>query len=65
MQTLDRGVHVFHQEGVMESVQTRTEEGARLFECLHSALYKQFGENLVNTDFGGQPVHLPGIRRFA
>ena len=58
-----RGVHVFHQEGVVQPVETRAEEGAGLLEGLHPAFYKQLGEDFVNADLSSQAVHLLGICR--
>ena len=63
VQPLHRLVHVLHQEGIVEGVQRRAEEGARLLESLDAALDKQLGQHLVDADFRGEPLHLRGVGR--
>ena len=60
---LNSRIHVFHQEWIMEILETGTEERASLFEGFDPPLDKQFGKDAVNTELGGESPHLLRIRR--
>ena len=63
VQPLHGHVHVLHQERIVQRIQARAEEGARLLEGLDAALDKQFGQHLVDADLRGKPLDLGGIGR--
>ena len=56
-------IHILHQERIVEVIQARTEERARLLESLDSPLDKKVGENPVYAQLGGKPSHLLWISR--
>jgi hypothetical protein len=47
---VDCGAHAFHEEGVVNLVQTRAEKSACLLEGGNTALYKQGGDDSVNAN---------------
>ena len=49
----------------MKIVKARAEKGTRLCESLHTTLYKQIGQHLIDADFRSQPVDLFRIGRLA
>ena len=61
---LDGYVHVLHQEGVVQVVQRRAEEGAGLLEGLHSPLDQKVGQDAVNSKLGCEPGDLGCVSRF-
>ena len=64
VQPLHGRVHVFHQEGVVQGVQARAEEAARLVEGLDAALDQQFGQHAVDAQLRGKAPDLRGVGRF-
>ena len=57
-------VHILHQERVVEIVQTGPEEGPGLLESLHSPLYEQVGEHLVNAHLSAETLDLLRVSGF-
>ena len=61
---LHGGVHIGHQEGIVQIIQAGTEERAGLLEGLYAPLDQQFGQDPVNAEFGRQRTGLCGVGRF-
>ena len=65
MQAIHGLVHILHEEGIVEIVETGTEESAGLLEGLHATFDEEFREHLVDPDLRCKAIHLVGRSRIA